>query len=328
MTQKGIEMDLSTELIHIAQTNETDLDFVLAAEQDSDNCPFIIPWSQEQHSQAVCSSDQAHLLIRSCATNEPVGYAILTGLDSPNQSIELVRLVITQKGKGYGRAALRLIRKTVFGQWDCHRFWLDVKESNNRAKRLYESEGFVEEGRLRDCLKSGNEFESLIVLSMLEDDYRAMECQDEEKPPKSPTEVQTYPMHEAHLREVFALWERTKGLIITDTDNPQDLERYFRRNPGMSRVAINEGCVIGAVLCGHDGRRGYLHHLAVAPEHRNQGVGRALVEACLFKLKEAGIHRCNLFVVEENVEGKQFWSNDGWQEWPTIRLMSKEGVGD
>ncbi len=131
------------------------------------------------------------------------------------------------------------------------------------------------------------------------------------------------PMTFEHVPEVLELWSHVKGLVLTYSDNPSDLARYFSDNPQMSFVAIHEERVVGAVLCGHDGRRGYLHHLAVAPDSQNRGIGRALVDACLNRLKAIGIMQCNLFVVEDNAAGKQFWQRDGWSEWPQIRLMSK-----
>ena len=132
------------------------------------------------------------------------------------------------------------------------------------------------------------------------------------------------PMTTMHVPDVIALWEATEGLILTPTDNAADLDGYFSHNPGMSHVAIRGGEVVGAVLCGHDGRRGYLHHLAVAGDVRNQGIGRVLVNACLSKLSETGIRQCNLFVIDDHADGRAFWENDGWTEWPNIRLMSKK----
>ncbi|MHC4877785.1 MAG: GNAT family N-acetyltransferase [Planctomycetota bacterium] len=131
------------------------------------------------------------------------------------------------------------------------------------------------------------------------------------------------PMVAEHVPEVVELWSRTKSLILTYSDNTTDLARYFADNPQMSHVAIRAGRIIGAVLCGHDGRRGYLHHLAVTATHRSQGIGRALVDACLSKLQETDIGQCNVFIVDDNEEGRRFWSSLGWSEWADIRLMSK-----
>ena len=102
-----------------------------------------------------------------------------------------------------------------------------------------------------------------------------------------------------HVDDVLRLWERTDGVILMDTDNAEDLRDYFERNPGISQVALENGIIVGAVLCGHDGRRGYLHHLAVTESHRRRGLGRDLVAACIEKLSDLGIKACNLFVENE-----------------------------
>jgi GNAT superfamily N-acetyltransferase len=141
---------------------------------------------------------------------------------------------------------------------------------------------------------------------------------------ESMVNVQIIPMSAQHVVDVLVLWKRTEGLILTETDNAHDLESYFIRNPGISHVAVGESRIVGGVLCGHDGRRGYLHHLAVTPDYRNKGIGRALVDACFSKLREAGIGRCNLFVVDDHADGKRFWAKCGWNEWPNIRLTSKD----
>ena len=89
-----------------------------------------------------------------------------------------------------------------------------------------------------------------------------------------------------------------------------------------SQVALVSERIVGALLCGHDGRRGYLHHLAVDAEFRGIGIGRQLVFTCLGKLREVGIVGCNLFVMEDNPVAMEFWSRGGWSIWPTLRLMT------
>ena len=131
-------------------------------------------------------------------------------------------------------------------------------------------------------------------------------------------------MTESHCSAVLRLWEATDGVSLTDADTAAGLIAYFERNPAMSHVATRRDTIVGAVLCGHDGRRGYLHHLAVEKHHRNQGIGRKLVHACLGKLKSVGIKRCNLFIFDENSEARRFWTSDDWFEWSEIRLFQKE----
>jgi diamine N-acetyltransferase len=104
-------------------------------------------------------------------TNERVGFIIIAGLKNPHESIELKRIVIEKKGQGLGRKALKIIKKLAFEELNAHRLWLYVKEFNHRARHLYKTEGFIEEGLLRDCLKTDQRYESLIVMSILKNEY-------------------------------------------------------------------------------------------------------------------------------------------------------------
>ena len=127
----------------------------------------------------------------------------------------------------------------------------------------------------------------------------------------------------ADYDEVIALWRATEGLGLGGSDEREPIAAYLERNPGMSFVAANGERIVGAVLGGHDGRRGYLHHLAVVPRWRHQGVGRALVEASLAQLKAAGIPKCNLFLIDHNAAGRAFWLQHGWSAREDLVLVQK-----
>ncbi len=120
---------------------------------------------------------------------------------------------------------------------------------------------------------------------------------------------------------VIALWRRTEGVGLNESDTRRAITAFLRRNPCLSLVAEKDGRIIGAVLCGHEGRRGYLHHLAVSKRHRRRGIGRQLVNACLAKLRKAGIQKCNIFIFAENKAGMKFWSHTGWSLRTELRLM-------
>ena len=120
---------------------------------------------------------------------------------------------------------------------------------------------------------------------------------------------------------VTALWRRTEGVGLNECDTRRAIAAYLRRNPRLSFVAEQDGRIVGAVLCGHDGRRGYLHHLAVAKRHRQRGIGRRLVNACLAKLRQAGISKCNIFIFANNAAGMKFWVHTGWKLRTELRLM-------
>ena len=158
--------------IRLRPTTDNDLEFVFRVERDNENAPFVLQWSHERHLSAIYSEDTAHLVVEARGGRRLLGYVILSGLTDPAHSIEFVRIVIAEKGKGYGRETVHLIKRLAFEDLAAHRLWLDVMEHNTRAQRLYESHGFVFEGTLRDATRVGNQFYSLHVLSMLEDEHR------------------------------------------------------------------------------------------------------------------------------------------------------------
>jgi len=154
--------------ISLRKTEEKDLDYVLAAEQDPANRMFVIPWSRDEHRQALMTPDLAHLIVQG---DRELGYVILAGLQDPNETIEFRRIVITEKGKGFGKRAVQLVKELAFERYRANRLWLDVKEGNRRAQSLYKAQGFVVEGILRQRLKTATGYESLVVMSVLREEY-------------------------------------------------------------------------------------------------------------------------------------------------------------
>lgn len=125
--------------------------------------------------------------------------------------------------------------------------------------------------------------------------------------------------------DAIGLWKATEGMGLSSADSREAIGRYLERNPGMSFVARDpSGRLLGAVLCGHDGRRGYLHHLAVRADCRGQGLGRQLVERCLEAVHAAGIDKFHLFVYQTNTTGRAFWERIGWYERPELVIMSTD----
>lgn len=121
---------------------------------------------------------------------------------------------------------------------------------------------------------------------------------------------------------VLALWRETEGLVLRDVDEREPVTRYLERNAGLSFVAIDGDELAGAALCGTDGRRGYLQHLAVAPSHRRNGLGRELVRRCLAALAARGILKCHLLVLVDNARARAFWRAIGWAERDDVLLVS------
>lgn len=126
----------------------------------------------------------------------------------------------------------------------------------------------------------------------------------------------------ADYDEVMALWLQTEGLTLRYADSREAIERYLAHNAGLSFVARDESRLVGAVLAGTDGRRGYLQHLAVAPSYRGRGLGRVLADKSLQALRALGIEKCHVMVRQENAQARDFWARVGWQERPDVILMS------
>ena len=131
-------------------------------------------------------------------------------------------------------------------------------------------------------------------------------------------------MSMADYPEVYALWDGMPGIGLSSADSPDAIALYLEHNPGMSFTARKSGRLLGAVLCGHDGRRGYLQHLAVAPDARHKGIGRALVDRCLTTLAAEGITRCHIFVYTDNETGLGFWEAAGWFRRGNLLIMSHD----
>jgi ribosomal protein S18 acetylase RimI-like enzyme len=131
------------------------------------------------------------------------------------------------------------------------------------------------------------------------------------------------PMVDEDIPAALALWQGLPGIGLRDADSPASLARYLLRNPGCSFVALIEGGELAGVsLAGHDGRRGYLHHVAVAEPFRKQGLGRELVERCAAALKAEGIEKINLWVRVDNAPGREFWNRVGGRERTDILMVS------
>jgi len=130
------------------------------------------------------------------------------------------------------------------------------------------------------------------------------------------------PMQRDDLAQVVALWRRCTGVVLSSADRPEELGRYLDRNPGLSLVAADAGRVVAALLCGHDGRRGYLHHLAVDPACRGRGIGRRLVSEATELLRRAGIRKCHIFILRDNPAGLAFWKQIGWTAREDIGVVS------
>ena len=132
--------------------NLNDIDFIQSLEAREEFGTLILRWSRDEHTQNLHSLDKRYLMIEN-NLGAKIGYVILSGIQSFNQSIELTRIVIAEPERGYGRSALKLVIKQVFEEYKSHRLWLDVFDYNQRARHVYQLVGFKEEGILREAVK-------------------------------------------------------------------------------------------------------------------------------------------------------------------------------
>ncbi len=115
-----------------------------------------------------------------------------------------------------------------------------------------------------------------------------------------------------------------EGIGLNESDTAPAIGRFLARNPDLSPIALaSDGSLVGAVLCGHDGRRGYLHHLAVDVAHRKRGIARTLVDHCLSSLQLLGILKCNIFLFRDHARGADFWQHNGWSARDDLRVFQR-----
>jgi ribosomal protein S18 acetylase RimI-like enzyme len=124
--------------------------------------------------------------------------------------------------------------------------------------------------------------------------------------------------------EALALWQLTPGMGLSSADEQPAIDRFLQRNPGLCFAAREDGHLVGTALCGHDGRRGYIYHVAVADAHRTRGIARTLVERSLDGLRQQGIRKAHLMVYEDNLGGIAFWHRLGWYRRDELALMSMD----
>ena len=129
-------------------------------------------------------------------------------------------------------------------------------------------------------------------------------------------------MAAADYDAAIALWNACEGVRANETR--EEFGRILERNPGLCSVIWRGDELAAAVLCCHDGRRGYFYHLGVALNCRKLGLGRVLVEHCLAQLTALGIRRCTIFLIVDNEAGEAFWKRTGWRERTDLKVMARD----
>lgn len=114
---------------------------------------------------------------------------------------------------------------------------------------------------------------------------------------------------------IYALWKKIKGFGIRSIDDSKiGVERFLKRNPTTSVVAVEDGKIVGSILCGHDGRRGCLYHVCVDEAYRRRGIGKAMVVQAMHALQAEKINKVSLIAFTKNDIGNAFWNTIGWTE--------------
>jgi diamine N-acetyltransferase len=159
-------------VVRFKPTRPEDLDYVMAQEVHDENSAYIRHWSREKHLSVINDPNFAHFIVERIEDERPVGFVILIGVQEHDGNLQFKRIAILEKGNGYGREAVRLIKQFAFEKTNTHRLWLEVVENNDRAFKLYESEGFITEGTHRESAVMRGKRTSLIVMSILRREYQ------------------------------------------------------------------------------------------------------------------------------------------------------------
>ena len=122
--------------------------------------------------------------------------------------------------------------------------------------------------------------------------------------------------------EVYEMWQTTSQRALSKADERGQMERYLSHNKGMSQVAVIDGKIVGTVLAGHDGRRGFIHHMAVLPEYRRKRIGHSLAEKAIEMIKLQGIDKTHIFCYQNNETGQSFWRDFGFNKREDVFVYS------
>lgn len=160
--------------LQLRRAGVQDLDYIMKLEYDPENLRFIVPFDRDFHTKLIEESKAAmDILVEEKDTGDPVGYLMVNGLTTEAKEIEWTHIIIDKKGQGYGHEAMKLLKIWSFDDLGFHRAWLDCKDYNDRALHLYESEGMLREGLIRETILTNGVYENLVILGMLDREYHA-----------------------------------------------------------------------------------------------------------------------------------------------------------
>ena len=168
--------------LRLRRATESDLDYIIALEFAPENLKFIVPFEREFHEQIIKSDSKESIdvIIEERETEIRAGYFMIHGLDNKAKEMEWTHVIIGRKGLGYGHEAMKLLKAWTFDIKKFHRAWLDCKDYNEIAIHLYESEGLVREGLIRDTLLTEGVYENLIIFGILDREYQTRKSEGKE----------------------------------------------------------------------------------------------------------------------------------------------------
>lgn len=243
-----------------------------------------------------------------------VGYAVLEYTFYEQGFVSMLYVAEAARRRGIGRTLMREIE----ARCRTAKLFTSTNQSNGPMQALLDFLGYVPSGVIHNLDPGDPE---LVYFLDLSSSTAGREAAPAMEPAIRPMTMEDY-------QGVMELWRSTEGIVLSDTDEREPMQRFLGRNPGLSLVAHLGGELAGVVLCSHDGRRGYMHHLATAGRFRGQGIGSALARESRSRLAQAGIRKCNVFVLPENHQGIAFWERNGFRMLPHYDWMQAISDGD
>jgi len=134
--------------------------------------------------------------------------------------------------------------------------------------------------------------------------------------------IEIRPMTIDDYDKVYKMWQITTKRALSEADSREKIEFYLKRNPNMSQVALSGETVVGTVLCGHDGRRGFIHHMAVRPDYRRHNIAKHMAQKALDALRTEGITKTHIFCYTDNELGQSFWTAMGFERRDDVFVYS------
>ena len=165
-----MNLEVKGDKIRLINTILSDIDKII--EFENSNKRYVHQYSKDKHLKLLTDNNCLHLSIKRLDNDKLIGHMIILGLESDHKVLEFRRILINEKGLGFGREAIQILKKICFKILKFHRLWFDVYDDNEKAIRLYESEDFVKEALLRENIKTENGYRSQRIYSMLESEYK------------------------------------------------------------------------------------------------------------------------------------------------------------